>query len=77
MYETAGLECMPRDGAELERFGHHLGMPLSLTRLNNRKIADSIMCRHTDSNRYISFPSFDTWDPIHHEEHGEAEIKSP
>ncbi|PSS02425.1 hypothetical protein BD289DRAFT_478804 [Coniella lustricola] len=31
---------------------------------------------HLDSDRYISFPSFDAWDPNHHEEHDQPEMKS-
>ncbi|KAF3760223.1 hypothetical protein M406DRAFT_104650 [Cryphonectria parasitica EP155] len=37
---------------------------------------DGFSC-HLDSDRYVSFPSFDTWDPNRHEEHDEAERKSP
>ncbi|KAJ4424618.1 hypothetical protein N0V82_000750 [Gnomoniopsis sp. IMI 355080] len=33
---------------------------------------------HLDSNRYYSFPSFDTWEPDHSEQdHREPEMKTP
>lgn len=76
------MESLPREAVDMENFRPHLGMFMIPAKFQNfhtlRDMLLIFLCCITDSNRYYSFPSFDTWESDHSEQdHREPEMKSP
>lgn len=80
MYDGPSMDSLPTESVDIEIFRPRLGM--SLNKFPGFNFSGCLLTRNsfyciTDSDRYYSFPSFDTWESDHSEQDNrEPEMKS-